>query len=289
MNLASEYSRRIILVWIISTMSGMYLLSIIDSVFTLKFSISTALILAVFVLPFLLSMIIHRYFNILIGENLTGKETFKTTRTWISDHLVIFIGIVAFAVWSSGYFLTGFFQEGRTMYTLFSPIDSCFGFFTSTVFIYLTVYMIFLIPFAASDNASDALMILISFGIMLSFNYILMLLWPVEMIRPSPSGTHLSAEVVRLLQKHDVAHNCFPSSHCSVSLLAGLMSFKKERLFISIFTMGSAIAISLSTLTTKQHFAIDVISGWILALTAWAFIYKSKRLRAIVSERIFRS
>lgn len=289
MNLNSEFSRRLILVWIISTMAGMYLLSISDSIFTLKFSISAALILAVFIIPFLLSLIILKYFNILIGGNLTGKEIFKTSRTWITEHLVIFIGIIAFTLWSSGYFLTGFFSEGRNMYTLFSPVDFWFGFFTSTVFIYLTVYMIFLIPFAAADHASEAIIILISFGIMLLSNYILMLLWPVEMIRPSPTGTNLSAEVVRLLQKHDVAHNCFPSSHCSVSLLAGLMSFKKDRLFIGIFTIVSAIAISLSTLTTKQHFAIDVISGWILALTAWAFIFNSKKLRDMISNILFRS
>ena len=79
----------------------------------------------------------------------------------------------------------------------------------------------------------------------------------------------LSGILVELTRTIDGAHNTFPSGHVTFSWLlafcVGLSERGKRCSFLKHTYFIWAILISISTLTLKQHYFIDVLSGGILA------------------------
>jgi membrane-associated phospholipid phosphatase len=51
----------------------------------------------------------------------------------------------------------------------------------------------------------------------------------------------------------------------------------KDRPRLGRVALAMATALALSTLTTKQHFIADVISGYILAFLGWGFAVRGQR------------
>ena len=73
-----------------------------------------------------------------------------------------------------------------------------------------------------------------------------------------------------LVQQIDRPGNVFPSLHVAqTSTLAFILYRDRPRL--GAFTIFIAALLALSTLTTKQHFIADVISGYALAFAARAY------------------
>ena len=70
-----------------------------------------------------------------------------------------------------------------------------------------------------------------------------------------------------MLYQVDRASNLFPSIHCLVSWLCfvGVRGKKHIPKWYQVCSCVMAIAVFVSTLTTKQHVVIDVLGGVILA------------------------
>jgi len=82
----------------------------------------------------------------------------------------------------------------------------------------------------------------------------------------------------------DEPNNCFPSLHVSISFLASFVMWRKSRIEGVFFLIWSA-AISISTLTTKQHYVADIIGGTLIAIffyqlmfRRWLFLNKKRSL-----------
>ena len=88
----------------------------------------------------------------------------------------------------------------------------------------------------------------------------------------------LSGKLVELTRTIDGAHNTFPSGHVTFSwllaLYVGLSQKGKQHSILKYFYFCWAMLISISTLTLKQHFLFDVISGIILS-TVIFYIFKN--------------
>src|SRR5262249_10563204 len=83
----------------------------------------------------------------------------------------------------------------------------------------------------------------------------------------SPPYAGLSATFMAWVQRIDRPGNVFPSLHVAqTSMLAFILYRDRPRLGLIAIIMGAMLA--LSTLTTKQHFIADVISGYALAFAA---------------------
>jgi membrane-associated phospholipid phosphatase len=65
----------------------------------------------------------------------------------------------------------------------------------------------------------------------------------------------------------DVKFNCFPSLHVAQCFLAAFSCYRVHR-GVGGFAAVWAILVGLSTLYTKQHYAVDVIAGGLLAYAA---------------------
>lgn len=87
--------------------------------------------------------------------------------------------------------------------------------------------------------------------------------------RPEFEVNTISEALVHLTRKIDASHNTFPSGHVTFAWIMFLGAIK-TRLASRVEGLKAlyllwAIGIALSTLTLKQHYLIDVISGITLA------------------------
>lgn len=92
-------------------------------------------------------------------------------------------------------------------------------------------------------------------------------------IRPLVTEDGLWENAVRFLYRIDAPVNLFPSIHCLVSWLCwvGVRSRKDLPRWYRRLSFWMAIAVCVSTLTTKQHVMWDVIGGIALAeCSYWA-------------------
>jgi len=69
--------------------------------------------------------------------------------------------------------------------------------------------------------------------------------------------------------------NLYPSFHCLISLFCylGIARNKDITLGSRIYALAMTMLISLSTLFVKQHYFIDVIGGWCVAVVGFGIMY----------------
>jgi membrane-associated phospholipid phosphatase len=87
-------------------------------------------------------------------------------------------------------------------------------------------------------------------------------------IRPDITSQTVGSDLLRWVYAHDQPYNAFPSSHVYLTVLCGLLWMRWKPGGRLIWMIG-VLGISLSTLFTKQHYLLDVISGATLAGLAY--------------------
>jgi len=92
-------------------------------------------------------------------------------------------------------------------------------------------------------------------------------LFPTTNVRPEITGETIWDDLMRFLYWIDSADNLFPSIHCLVSWLCWVGIRKRPDVSAAYrwFSLAFAIAVCISTLTTRQHVIADVIGGVLLA------------------------
>lgn len=83
--------------------------------------------------------------------------------------------------------------------------------------------------------------------------------------------------LLQLLHTTDTPSNCFPSLHVAACffLSACLWRMRSKRIGLIFFVWSAAITVS--TLTTKQHYVLDILTGALLAgIFAWLATRKQK-------------
>lgn len=105
---------------------------------------------------------------------------------------------------------------------------------------------------------------------------------PTTNIRPRITGNGFWDMAMRFLYWVDPADNLFPSIHCLTSWMCyiGVRGRKNIPLWYRVFSCLMALAVFVSTLTTKQHVIVDVAGGFLLAELCY-FVTGHTRLSAI--------
>jgi membrane-associated phospholipid phosphatase len=103
--------------------------------------------------------------------------------------------------------------------------------------------------------------------------YAFFLGWPTVLRRPDLAGGDGFLDwLVRSIHASDKPYNCFPSLHVAQCFLAAF-AVHRVHAGVGVAAFAWACAVGLSTLFTKQHYVVDVIGGFVLALGAYlAFI-----------------
>jgi membrane-associated phospholipid phosphatase len=101
-------------------------------------------------------------------------------------------------------------------------------------------------------------------------------LWPTTFLRPELTGQDgISVLALELVWFLDAPVNCFPSLHVSSTLVAVFMLWRSRSRLWPFFLLWT-LAISISTMTTKQHHSADVVAGVLVAASmSWLFFVRA--------------
>lgn len=117
-------------------------------------------------------------------------------------------------------------------------------------------------------------------------SYLVYLLFPTYVTRPVVVSNDIFSRAISILYQADLAYNAAPSGHAFYSTISFLYLARWKPQFKLIW-LASWLIILASTLFTRQHNILDLVSGVILGLAAYAAgIYISrKRVAGLTTPR----
>ncbi|HCC23131.1 TPA: hypothetical protein DF272_03055 [Candidatus Falkowbacteria bacterium] len=175
-------------------------------------------------------------------------------------------GVIAFG--AGGYILTNHISYPHTSQLPLTLIDQQVPFWPWTIIVYSLIFgLVVIMPFLINEEFMLR-RALLGATVLISLNLMVFVLFPVEYpARPDMDTIMMAgsfwADVYSLIHRLDTTSNCFPSMHVSMSTLFVLVFYRTRPKLFRLFA-GLAVIISFSTLTTKQHYVIDVAAGLIL-------------------------
>ncbi len=96
------------------------------------------------------------------------------------------------------------------------------------------------------------------------------LAWPISIVRPVFAGETLGERLMLWVFSVDKPANCFPSSHVFFAVLGALQVYSSGAGRVARwFWLSFATAVCVSTVTSGQHYFIDVPGGIIVALLGY--------------------
>ena len=90
---------------------------------------------------------------------------------------------------------------------------------------------------------------------------------------PTPVGDGFNDWLLRAIYSSDVKYNCLPSLHVAQVYLAAFACNIVHR-GVGKVAFVWATLVALSTLLTKQHYVLDVVTGFALAVAAYAIFLR---------------
>ena len=191
----------------------------------------------------------------------------------------ILLPLVAF-IWNQVIYQGAFFlTASRHHFDFALPVDSTIPLIPWTIVIYYGCFLhwgLHYICVAKLGNRNTRQFYAADFLIK-SVSFLFFLCLPTVMHRPEVTGTGFWNDTIRFLYWMDKPYNLFPSIHCSVSWLCWISVRKNTQVpkWYRYFALIAAIAVCLSTLTTRQHVLVDIAGGLLVAEVCWALAAKS--------------
>lgn len=167
------------------------------------------------------------------------------------------------------YWGTMWFNAGRHHYDLTTQLDRQVPLLPWTIVIYLGCYLFWIVNYILTGHLDkDDFYRFITADLMSRLLCgIIFVVLPTTNVRPPLPENSLFTPALRWLWEMDQPVNLFPSIHCLVSWMCfiGIRGRKQFPLWYRWFSCLFAIAVFVSTQTTKQHYLVDVAGGVIIA------------------------
>lgn len=203
----------------------------------------------------------------------------KRKRAWIPKYAIaplLFLAVWNQVLYSGAMFLT----RNRVHYNLETGLDHRIPFLPWTVSIYFACYIFWIVNYilAMRQEKKEAYHFFRAEILAKLICFVCFLLFPTTNIRPEITGVGIWEQVMRFLYRVDAASNLFPSIHCLVSWFCfiGVRGRRDIPKWYQAVSFLVAIAVFVSTLTTKQHVLADVAGGVFLAEVCY-FLTRPKR------------
>ena len=177
------------------------------------------------------------------------------------------LGLGAVLLQSAVYFGIGNLSFHRSAELLRTRLDDAIPFWPWTAWCYLPFYAgVFLISIAGIKRRSLFKRAVAAVFIVMSIGALGHIFIGAAYPRPilHPPYADISAWFLASVQRIDPPGNVFPSLHVAHTTMLALILIK-DRPRLGAVALAMATALALSTLTTKQHFLADVVSGYGLA------------------------
>ncbi|HEY5509513.1 MAG TPA: phosphatase PAP2 family protein [Prolixibacteraceae bacterium] len=186
--------------------------------------------------------------------------------------IVLIIGVYQFYFWCQR-------NAIRKPIQLESFVDRYFKFKPWWIWIYSGIYYpIIVVTIFSFKDFRQFDYTVVSYIILLAIQMLFFLFFPVHTPpswREQPLGNSLTHRFLRYVQSLDMANNCFPSMHMSVSTLTSF-HLATNCPPLGLWIWSFPVLIAFSALYTKQHFFLDLIPGAIvgwIAFETYLFIY----------------
>ena len=154
-------------------------------------------------------------------------------------------------------------------------VDRAIPLIPETIWIYVSEYLFFIAIYVSAKDMVNTNKYLYSVFALQFFSVLIFWFWPTVYPReffPLPEDIDaLTFFMFTWIRTIDAPTNCCPSLHVSSVFLSTFIFLDEQRKkFPFFFLWGTAIA--ASTLPTKQHYLVDVITGFLLAVIFyWIF------------------
>jgi membrane-associated phospholipid phosphatase len=166
-------------------------------------------------------------------------------------------------------------------------LDHATPFLPNSVWLYLSEYFLFAAVVILCKDLANLNKYLYSFFALQTVCVAIFWIWPTTYPRgnfPLPDDLNsLTYFVFDSLRKTDTPANCCPSLHVSSVYLSSFVFLdEQKKKFPFFFIWGTLIA--ASTMTTKQHYIIDVIVGFIMAVLMYWLFHKVVPYRVVGAQ-----
>jgi membrane-associated phospholipid phosphatase len=201
--------------------------------------------------------------------------------------LAVLPGLVAFLAWETLlasalvslaplYFVIGELTRGQPSHTPVIGLDRMIPLQPAWMLVYGSLYVfVVIMPLLVVRQPELLRRAMQAYLTVMLVSYLGFLLYPTAAPRPEEvAGSGFSAWSLRLAYSLDPPHGCFPSLHVAYSFVAALTCYRVDR-GVGQAAVSWAALIGLSTLYTKQHYAVDVVAGVVAAVVAYAIFLRS--------------
>lgn len=120
----------------------------------------------------------------------------------------------------------------------------------------------------------------LAYTVAITLSLFTFLAFPVGMIRPEATPGEPGLWLLELTRWIDRPFNCFPSLHVSLDFISAFVTWT-ERPLAGALLLAAASVISVSTMFVKQHYALDVAGGVVLAGFAFRWAMKDRWRRLL--------
>lgn len=179
--------------------------------------------------------------------------------------------------------------KGWRLHSLALSVDTEIPFLPWTILIYFGCYLFWAVNYILiyGKSREQACRFLTADMLSRTVCMICFLVYPTTLERPAVEGSGIFESLMRFLYTVDAPVNLFPSIHCLCSWYCyiGIRKDKEVPAAYRYFSLIYAIAVFLSTLTTKQHVTADVFGGVALAQITYYIGMKTEGWRYL--ERTF--
>ena len=160
-------------------------------------------------------------------------------------------------------------MPGRTLHAPEIPLDRLVPLRPAWALVYGALYLfLILLPVLVVRQGELIRRTLWTYLAVWIAAYVFFVLYPTAAPRPARvAGSGFAAWGLRFLYEADPPYNCFPSLHVAHSFVSAIASRRVHRGLGLAATVCAAL-VGISTLFTKQHYALDVIAGFLLAAVA---------------------
>jgi membrane-associated phospholipid phosphatase len=127
-----------------------------------------------------------------------------------------------------------------------------------------------LLPFYYNWRWPQFRFVLTAYAVSAALAFVCYWVWPVNIVRPPFDGPGLGNWLMRQVVSADGDANCIPSSHVTYAVLAAiLVGHGGAGRPIRVLTWALAAAVCATTVTTGQHYLLDVAGGGAAAVLGY--------------------
>ena len=181
--------------------------------------------------------------------------------------------IITFCMNAVVYWGVPLLRTGIKTHNLSGPADEVIPFMPQFIIIYFGCYLFWVVNYFMASMREEK----VKYRFFTADFYarlvcmLCFIFYPTTNTRPVLTGTDIWTQAVRFLYTVDKPINLFPSIHCLNSWFCYIAVRGRREIprWYQRFSFWAALAVFVSTLTTKQHVIADVIGGALLAEVTW--------------------